>query len=40
MKITYTPPVEKCGERLFTEQSDMRIFSDTLIRAIEEGARQ
>ena len=40
MKITYTPPVEKCVELLFNEQSDMRIFSDTLIRAIEEGARQ
>ncbi len=40
MKITYTPPVEKCVELLFNEQSDMRIFSDTLIRAIEEGARK
>ena len=40
MKITYTPPVERCVELLFNEQSDMRIFSDTLIRAIEEGARQ
>lgn len=40
MKITYTPPVEKCVELLFNEQSDMRIFSDTLIRAIEEGAHQ
>ena len=40
MKITYTPPVEKCVELLFNEQSDMRIVSDTLIRAIEEGARK
>ena len=40
MKITYTPPVERCVELLFNEQSDMRIFSDTLIRAIEEGARK
>ena len=40
MKITYTPPVEKCVEMLFNEQSNMRIFSDTLIHAIEEGARQ
>ena len=40
MKVTYTPPLEKCVEMLFNEQSNMRIFSDTLIHAIEEGARQ
>lgn len=40
MKVTYTPPLEKCVEKLFNEQSNMRIFSDTLIHAIEEGARQ
>ena len=40
LKVTYTPPLEKCVEMLFNEQSNMRIFSDTLIRAIEEGARQ
>ena len=40
MKVTYTPPVEKCVEMLFNEQSNMRIFSDSLIHAIEEGARQ
>ena len=40
MKVTYTPPLEKCVEMLFNEQSTMRIFSDTLIHAIEEGARQ
>jgi hypothetical protein len=40
MKVTYTPSLEKCVEMLFNEQSNMRIFSDTLIHAIEEGARQ
>lgn len=40
MKVTYTPPLEKCVEMLFNEQSNMRIFSDSLIHAIEEGARQ
>lgn len=40
MKVTYTPPLEKCVEKLFNEQSNMRIFSDSLIHAIEEGARQ
>ena len=40
LKVTYTPPLDKCVEMLFNEQSNMRIFSDTLIHAIEEGARQ
>ncbi len=40
LKITYTPPTEECVELLFDEQSGLRIFSDSLIRAIEEGARK
>lgn len=39
IKIAHTPPTEKCVEMLFEEQSGLRIFSDTLIHAIEEGAR-
>ena len=38
--ITYTPPTEECVDRLFHEQSGVRIFADTLIHAIEEGAHR
>lgn len=38
IKITHTPPTEQCVELLFEEQSGLRIFSDSLIRAIEEVA--
>lgn len=31
IKITYSPPVKESHERLFREQSQMRIFSDTMI---------
>ena len=40
IKITHMPPTERCVELLFEEQSGLRIFSDSLIRAIEEGARE
>ena len=38
IKITHMPPTERCVELLFEEQSGLRIFSDSLIRAIEEVA--
>ncbi|MBQ2430071.1 MAG: DUF4296 domain-containing protein [Alistipes sp.] len=38
--IRHTPPTEECVDMLFKEQSGVRIFSDSLIRAIEEGARE
>ena len=31
IKVTYTPPLEECLERLFDEQSQLRIFSDTML---------
>ena len=31
LKIEYTPTLEECVERLFNEQSSMRIFADTLL---------
>lgn len=40
VKVTHTPPTEECVDMLFNEQSGVRIFSDSLIRAIEEGARK
>lgn len=40
LNVTYTPPVEECVDMLFSEQSGVRIFSDSLIHAIEEGARK
>lgn len=33
-RVSYTPPLEKCVERLFNEQTGMRIFSDSLLRTI------
>ncbi len=38
--IKHTPPTEECVERLFHDQSGVRIFSDSLIHAIEEGAQR
>ncbi len=38
--IKHTPPTEECVDMLFKEQSGVRIFSDSLIRAIEEGAQR
>jgi hypothetical protein len=35
VKVTYRPPIEECVEMLFREQSQMRIFSDSLINLIE-----
>lgn len=40
MVISYTPTTEYCVNRLFEEQSGIRIFSDSLIQAIEEGAKR
>lgn len=31
IEVTYTPPIEESRERLFNEQSFIRIFSDTMI---------
>lgn len=38
--VKYTPPTEECVDMLFRDQSGVRIFSDSLIHAIEEGAQQ
>ena len=38
--VTYTPPTEECVDMLFRDQSGVRIFADTLIHAIEEGAHR
>ena len=35
IRVDYNPETEKCVKMLFDEQSNMRIFSDTMIRAIE-----
>ena len=39
MVIKYTPTTEECVDMLFRDQSGVRIFSDSLIHAIEEGAQ-
>ena len=31
IKVTYTPPLDECIERLFAEQSQLRIFADTML---------
>ena len=38
--ISYTPPIEECVRLLFDEQTQMRIFSDSLINMIETQARK
>ena len=35
IRVDYNPETEKCVKMRFDEQSNMRIFSDTMIRAIE-----
>lgn len=40
VEITHTPLTERSVDMLFNEQSHMRIFSDSLIRAIEAQANE
>ena len=40
VEVLYSPPVQQCVDMLFDEQSHMRIFSDSLIRAIEAQAKE
>ena len=40
LEVLYTPPIEECVDMLYREQSHMRIFSDSLIRAIEAQAKK
>lgn len=35
IKVEYTPSTEECVKRLFDEQTNLRIFADTMIRSIE-----
>lgn len=39
IQVTFTPPLEECVERLFNEQTGMRIFSDSLLRMLPIVAR-
>ena len=38
LKLIYTPPIEESVNALFDEQTKLRIFSDSLIGSIENGA--
>lgn len=38
VEVTYTPPTERCVEILFNDQAGLRIFSDSMIGAIERRA--
>lgn len=40
IRVEYTPPAEYCMKRMLDEQTQMRIFSDTLIHTIEALARK
>lgn len=40
IRVDYTPPAEYCMKRMLDEQTQMRIFSDTLIHTIEALARK
>ena len=40
VEVLFSPPVQQCVDMLFDEQSHMRIFSDSLIRAIEAQAKE
>lgn len=40
IRVDYTPPAEYCMKRMLDEQTQMRIFSDTLIHTIEAMARK
>ncbi len=40
VEVTYTPPVERCVEILFNDQAGLRIFSDSMITAIERRAEE
>ncbi|MDO5486945.1 MAG: DUF4296 domain-containing protein [Rikenellaceae bacterium] len=40
VRVEYTPPAEYCMKRMLDEQTQMRIFSDTLIHTIEALARK
>ena len=40
IEVSHTPPIEECVDMLYREQSHMRIFSDSLIRAIEAQAKK
>lgn len=40
IRVDYTPPAEYCMKRMLDEQTQMRIFSDTLIHSIEALARK
>lgn len=40
VRVDYTPPAEYCMKRMLDEQTQMRIFSDTLIHTIEALARK
>lgn len=40
LKVMHQPPTEECVRRLFDEQTKVRIFADTMIRAIETEAKK
>lgn len=40
IEVSHTPHIEECVDMLYREQSHMRIFSDSLIRAIEAQAKK
>ena len=40
LKVEFQPPTEECIRLLFNEQTKLRIFSDTMLRANEQAAQR
>lgn len=40
LKVEFQPPTEECVRLLFNEQTKLRIFSDTMLRANEQAAQR
>lgn len=40
LKVDFQPPTEECVRLLFNEQTKLRIFSDTMLRANEQAAQR